>query len=227
MHAGMPAYMNASMPAVPWPGKTAAWVKPSDSTHAKAECRVGHCIRLDYIVNNTCRTVNSGMSKSGSCSRSRSPRRPSKGREKQTQLADRTIPADGHSAPGARKVRACDANRLPALLLTRCSPAPSNPLAMMAIAALLAPGLSGCGGEGGQSVGEVIDDVRVVEIIDEGTVVEVMDKVTPAFGTRSRGNPTAEDLLDHWNEAERLRARAGRAGSAGRRRETDRDRGPA
>ena len=82
---------------------------------------------------------------------------------------------------------------------------------MMAIAALLAPGLSGCGGEGGQSVGEVIDDVRVVEIIDEGTVVEVMDKVTSVFGTRSRGNPTAEDLLDHWNVAERLRAALGLA----------------
>ena len=80
---------------------------------------------------------------------------------------------------------------------------------MMAIAALLAPGLSGCGGQGGESVGEVIDEVRLVEVIDEVEVVEVVDRITFAFGTRARSNPTAEDLLDHWNDAERLRAALG------------------
>ena len=32
---------------------------------------------------------------------------------------------------------------------------------------------------------------------------------TSTFGTRSRSNPTAEDLLDHWNDADRLRAALG------------------
>ena len=60
-----------------------------------------------------------------------------------------------------------------------------KPLIMMTIAGLLAPILFGCGGGGDDGVSG------------------------PAFGTYARGNPTAEDLLDHWDDPERLRSALG------------------
>ena len=165
------------MPAFPWPGRLQ--LESSHQTVLMQRLNAGSAIASAWIILlmihaepsiPVCRSLERAQDQEARA-------RPSKGRERHAQLADRAIPADGNAEPGARKVRACDVNRLPALSLTRCTPALSNPLARMAIAALLAPGLSGCGGEGGQSVGEVIDDVRVVEIVDEGTVVEVMDKV--------------------------------------------------
>ena len=58
-----------------------------------------------------------------------------------------------------------------------------RPLVMVAVAALLAPGLISCGG-GGSGDGPV----------------------TTQTGAFERGNPGAEDLLDHWNDPERLRS---------------------
>ena len=58
-----------------------------------------------------------------------------------------------------------------------------RPLVMVAIAALLAPGLISCGG-GGSGDGPV----------------------TTQTGAFERGNPGAEDLLDHWNDPGRLRS---------------------
>ena len=60
-----------------------------------------------------------------------------------------------------------------------------KPLVVMAIAGLLTPILFGCGGGGGGGASG------------------------PAFGTHAQGNPTAEDLLDHWNDPERLRGALG------------------
>ena len=60
-----------------------------------------------------------------------------------------------------------------------------RPLVMAAIAALLVPGLISCGGGGGDG------------------------PVTTRFGAHERGNPGAEDLLDHWNDPERLRSALG------------------
>ena len=51
----------------------------------------------------------------------------------------------------------------------------------------LAVALSGCGGGGGGSVGNA----------------------GPPHGSYSRSNPLAEDLLDHWNEPEQMRAAFG------------------
>ena len=62
-----------------------------------------------------------------------------------------------------------------------------RPLVMAAIAALLVPGLISCGGGG-----------------DDGPV-------TTPFGAHERENPGAEDLLDHWNDPERLRSALGLA----------------
>ena len=61
-----------------------------------------------------------------------------------------------------------------------------RPLVTVAIAALLAPGLIGCGG-GGSGDGPVATQ----------------------FGAHERRNPGAEDLLDHWNDPERLRSALG------------------
>ena len=58
-----------------------------------------------------------------------------------------------------------------------------RPLVMVAVAALLAPGLISCGG-GGSGDGPV----------------------TTQTGAFERGNPGAEDLLDHWNDPDRLRS---------------------
>ena len=55
----------------------------------------------------------------------------------------------------------------------------------MTIIMLLLLGLSGCGGGGGDG------------------------PVTSQFGIHERGNPGAEDLLDHWNGPERLRSALG------------------
>lgn len=60
-----------------------------------------------------------------------------------------------------------------------------RPLIAAAIAALLAPGLVGCGGGGGDG------------------------PVATQFGAHERGNPGAQDLLDHWNDPERLRSALG------------------
>ena len=59
-------------------------------------------------------------------------------------------------------------------------------LAVLAIAALLAPALLGCGG-GGSGDGPVTSEI----------------------GSYERRNPGAEDLLDHWNDPERLRSALG------------------
>ena len=59
-----------------------------------------------------------------------------------------------------------------------------RPLTMVAIAALLAPTLISCGGGG------------------DGPV-------TNQFGIHERGNRGAEDLLDHWNDPDRLRSALG------------------
>ena len=56
-------------------------------------------------------------------------------------------------------------------------------LAVLAIAALLMPGLLSCGG-GGSGDGPVTSEI----------------------GSYERRNPGAEDLLDHWNDPERLRS---------------------
>ena len=61
-----------------------------------------------------------------------------------------------------------------------------RPLVTVAIAALLAPGLISCGG-GGSGDGPVATQ----------------------FGAHERRNPGAEDLLDHWNDPERLRSALG------------------
>lgn len=60
-----------------------------------------------------------------------------------------------------------------------------RPLVAVAIAALLAPGLVGCGGGGGDG------------------------PVATQFGAHERGNPGAQDLLDHWNDPVRLRSALG------------------
>ena len=61
-----------------------------------------------------------------------------------------------------------------------------RPLVMIAIAALLAPGLMSCGGGGGAD-----------------------GSVTAQFGAYERGNRGAEDLLDHWDDPERLKSALG------------------
>ena len=55
-------------------------------------------------------------------------------------------------------------------------------LVTVAIAALLAQGLIGCGGGGGDG------------------------PVTSQFGAHERSNPGAQDLLAHWNDPDRLRS---------------------
>lgn len=56
-------------------------------------------------------------------------------------------------------------------------------IAMLAMAALLAPALLSCGGGGGGD-----------------------GPITSETGAYSRNNTTAQDLLDHWNDPERLRS---------------------
>ena len=69
----------------------------------------------------------------------------------------------------------------------------SRSFIMAAIAALLLPGLISCGG-GGSGDGPVT--TRLGD--DDGSI-------TPQSRAYERGNPGAEDLLDHWNDPERLR----------------------
>ena len=57
---------------------------------------------------------------------------------------------------------------------------------LAAIAAILI--LAACGGGGG------------------GSGTSGQGPVAPSFGAYARGNPTAQDLLDHWNDPQRLRA---------------------
>ena len=71
-------------------------------------------------------------------------------------------------------------------------------LAVLVIAAFLAPSLISCGGGGGGSGdGPVTGETRV-----DGPVT-----VEPR--AYERANPGAEDLLDHWNDPERLRSALG------------------
>ena len=74
MYAGMPACMNASMPAFRWPGRPR--LESSHQTLLMQRLNAGSAIASAWIILliNTCRTVTSGMSKSGACSRSRSSR---------------------------------------------------------------------------------------------------------------------------------------------------------
>ena len=65
-------------------------------------------------------------------------------------------------------------------------------LGTLTLAILLAMALSGCGGGGDASVGRG-DPPRT----------------DPPHGSYSRSNPLAEDLLDHWNEPEQMRAALG------------------
>ena len=53
--------------------------------------------------------------------------------------------------------------------------------------------LAACGGGGGGS----------------GSIGDGQGPVAPSFGAYARSNPTAQDLLDHWNDPRRLRAALG------------------